>query len=137
MGKIKNIIILIVVGVVLFLVYNYFFKAPADVGLLVSSSSISNVSDTKGNSNFPVSDDFLTLLLSVKSIKLDDTIFSDNAFNTLRDSSITLVPDGNEGRPNPFAPLGVDNTATPLNVVSAIPPDTSSPPETKAPVVKP
>ena len=52
--------------------------------------------------------DFLSLLLNVKSIKLDSTIFDDPAFLSLYDSSITLTPDGTEGRVNPFAPLGAD-----------------------------
>ena len=47
--------------------------------------------------------DFLNLFSGIKNIKLNDAIFSDPAFNSLRDSSIVLVPDGTEGRPNPFA----------------------------------
>ena len=34
----------------------------------------------------------------------------------MTDSSITLEPDGNEGRPNPFAPLGQDITPAPVPV---------------------
>ena len=55
------------------------------------------------------------VLLNVKNIKLDDSIFSDIAFSNLRDSSITLIPDGTEGRPNPFAPIGSDASVAPVN----------------------
>jgi hypothetical protein len=57
--------------------------------------------------------DFLDLLLNIQSIKLDNAIFSDNAFINIskHDTSIILTPDGTEGRPNPFAPLGADVVA--------------------------
>ncbi len=78
-----------------------------------------------------VAKDFLVLLSNVKNIKLDDTIFSDPAFNSLHDSSITLIPDGTEGRPNPFAQFG--NDALPvLNTQNNL---TTTPPVT--PVVPP
>ena len=85
---------------------------------LVSTAPVSatpSVATILGNSS-ATTQDFLTLLLSVKSISLDKdvAIFSDNAFIGLHDSSIILVPDGTEGRVNPFAPLGTDAT-TPVN----------------------
>jgi len=123
MPKIKNIIIFLVIGTIFVLIYVIFIKAPPDTtATLVSSSSSPVVSNTVAGDNTPsVAKDFLTLLLSVKSIKLDDAIFSDSAFISLHDSSITLIPDGNEGRPNPFAPLGNDN------VVQSAPPITPAP----------
>lgn len=115
MPKIRNIIIFIAIGAVLVLIYIFFIRAsPDNTTTLVSSSGASAVSGTGAAGNNPsVAQDFLTLLLSVKNIKLDDTIFSDDAFKSLHDSSITLTPDGNEGRPNPFAPLGTDNVVSP------------------------
>lgn len=65
-----------------------------------------------------LSKDFLTVLLSIKNINLDDSIFSNVAFMNLKDSTILLVPDGNEGRPNPFAPIGTDNNIVPASVSS-------------------
>ena len=77
------------------------------------------ISDTGAPESVSIAaNDFLTLLLGVKNIKLEDAIFSDPAFQSLRDSSIVLVPDGNEGRPNPFAPLGQDIWQTPAPVAS-------------------
>ena len=106
--KIKNIIILVVVAIALILVYVFFLKpAPAEPNLTSSGTAVSsttNVTDQNNSAN----QDFLSLLLSVKSIKLDDSIFSDSTFSTLHDSSILLTPDGTEGRPNPFAPIGND-----------------------------
>lgn len=112
MTTIKNIIIFIAIAVVFVFIYVYFIKKdPADTNTLVSSSGlVSSDGDValSTEENSKVAGEFLTLLLNVKNIKLDDAIFSDNAFISLHDSSIILIPDGNEGRINPFAPLGVD-----------------------------
>lgn len=98
------------------MIYIYFIKPSSPTAALVSSSPTPTVGSTVASSADPlVAQEFLTLLLSVKNIKLDDTIFSDRAFNSLHDSSITLIPDGTEGRPNPFAPIGTDVVAPPVN----------------------
>ena len=111
MPKIKNIIIFLVIATIFVLIYVYFIKGTPDTDTLVSSPSsvvIPNTSVLSIEDNSVIAQEFLTLLLSVKSIKLDDAIFSDPAFISLHDSSIILIPDGNEGRPNPFAPIGTD-----------------------------
>ena len=109
MPKIKNIIIFIIIGAIFVLIYIFFIKQSSpDTATLISSLPSSTVSNTAEDQNSLVTQKFLTLLLSVKNIRLDDAIFSNNAFISLRDSSIILTPDGNEGRINPFAPLGSD-----------------------------
>src|SRR3989344_2875857 len=105
--KAKNLIIFL--GILLLVVLFYFFFLKGDSAeepLLTSSSSTDVVNATGGQP--PPGQDFLTLLLSVKNINLDDSVFSDPAFASLNDSTILLIPDGNEGRRNPFAPLGSD-----------------------------
>jgi len=114
--KIRNIIIFVIIAAVLILAYIFFVRPSSDQGSLISSPSttplpnVSNSGTDAGaqNGNSLVPQDFLTLLLNVKNIKLDDAIFSDPAFNNLHDSSIVLTPDGTEGRPNPFAQFGND-----------------------------
>jgi hypothetical protein len=128
--KVKNIIIITAVAVALILVYFFFLKPSAPQANLVSSApgaalpdmSSTGTSTASTTSGTPLPQDFLTLLLNVNNIKLNDSIFSDPAFNNLHDSSITLTPDGTEGRPNPFAQLGEDittpspaNSSTPAN----------------------
>lgn len=121
MPKIKNIIIFVAIAAVFGAVYIFFLKpkpgedanlvsspntqAPVAAGMPVGSGDVSLAAG-----------DFLTLLLNVKNIKLEDAIFADPAFQSLRDSSIILEPDGNEGRPNPFAPLGQDIILVPIAV---------------------
>ena len=118
--KIKNIIIFSIIAVIIILVYFFFFNKPGDQGSLVSSNvptlpittstnmNIVNV-NLKTGDNDALSQNFLSLLLGVKSITLNDSIFQEGSpFFSLVDSSITLTQDGTEGRTNPFAPIGVD-----------------------------
>jgi preprotein translocase subunit SecG len=121
MSEIKNIIIFVVIITALVLIYIFFIKpSSSDQSNLVSSSgaSLPNVNGLSSETNAQntsslMTKDFLALLLNVKNIKLDDAILSDPAFSSLRDSSIILVPDGTEGRPNPFAQFG--NDAVPVS----------------------
>ena len=122
MPKIKNIIIFVVIGAIFVLIYIFFIKpSTSDTASLVSTSTTPATSTTDStatsNPSPVVAQDFLDLLLNIQSIKLDSAIFSDSAFINIskHDTSIILTPDGTEGRPNPFAPLGAD-------VVAAVPP---------------
>ena len=118
--KFKNIVIFVTILLVLFGGYFFFLKGDsADEANLVSEPNTTlpdiigeEPRDAAESSTSLVAKDFLTLLLNVKNIKLNDAIFSDETFLSLRDSSIVLIPDGNEGRPNPFAQFG--NDAVPL-----------------------
>ncbi|MES3031754.1 MAG: hypothetical protein V4699_00725 [Patescibacteria group bacterium] len=126
MPKIKNIIIFLGIAAIFVAIYIFYIKGPSDDGVdaLVSSSPSPVASLQSGatpDSAVAVGGDFLTLLLSVKEIHLNTAIFSDDAFESLHDSSITLVPDGTEGRVNPFAPLGSDVVIPPVTP-SIIPP---------------
>ncbi len=116
----RNIIIFMGIAAIFVATYIFLTGGSEPEDNLVSSSSSPTSSVIPGEQNTIVSSEqnqiaqnFLSLLLNIKSIKLDDSIFSDDAFNSLRDSSIVLVPDGNEGRPNPFAPFGTDNIEMP------------------------
>ncbi|MEX2052558.1 MAG: hypothetical protein WD991_02610 [Candidatus Paceibacterota bacterium] len=106
--NIKNILIFVAIGGALFALYFFFIKGDdTSVPPLVSTpgSVVSPTGLTAPLGAPQAGGDFLSLLLSVKSIKLNDSIFSDVAFQKLTDSSISLFQDGKEGRPNPFAPL--------------------------------
>lgn len=107
---VKNIIIGVIAVGLLILGYIFFSNSSStDTALTSSSGEAGTTATTTQGEQDKLSQDFVTMLLGVKSIKLDDTIFSDPAFTSLRDSSILLVPDGTEGRPNPFAPIGFES----------------------------
>jgi hypothetical protein len=137
MPKIKNIIIFLVIGAIFVAIYVFYIRSSAPTPDLVSSTTTTApiapsalVSSTGAvDEDGTVAREFLNLLLSVKSIKLNDTIFSDVAFKSLHDSTITLIPDGNEGRPNPFATLGNDiATPQPTTPANPITPTTQTTP---------
>ncbi|MFZ2204973.1 MAG: hypothetical protein WAV23_00060 [Minisyncoccia bacterium] len=115
-STIKNIIILVVVAIVLVLVYIFFLKpAPEQAPLTTSSGAPVTATVTSD----PITgSEFLAVLLSVKSLRLDDAIFSDPAYISLHDSSIELITDTTEGRPNPFAPIGSDVSTVPINTLA-------------------
>ncbi len=121
MKTIRNTIIFLSLAAIFAAIYFFYIKPSSDTPALTSSTTSSSsassplgTSSTQTGTNGNVAQDFLNLLLSVKSIKLNDAIFSDAAFATLDGShSIILTPDGTEGRPNPFAPFSADTVPTP------------------------
>lgn len=139
MAKIKKILIFAGIAVAIILVYVFFLRPDATPkpALQSTSSQPSPSAPSAGGTASTKVDktargDFLTLLLSVKSIKLESAIFENPAFGALEDSSIELVHEGNEGRVNPFAKIGFDETAaTPTEPEIPIAPETPpSPPPT-------
>ena len=114
-SRIKNIIIFTIIAASLILIYIFFIKKAPEEENFISSSNTA-LSDTNTlQQNSLIARDFLSVLLSVKSIKLNDTIFSDGAFVQLHDSSILLTSPspGDQGRLNPFAPIGYEAAITP------------------------
>ena len=125
--KIKNIIMFVLIGGSLTASYVLFFGGDTEETQIIEQPGTQIIpGDGMGmgngvgmvpggvNSSGAVSD-FLPVLLNVKGIRLDDSIFVDPAFSTLRDSSILLVPDGTEGRKNPFAPIGFESISSVIN----------------------
>jgi hypothetical protein len=117
----RNIIIFLGIAMVFTSIYIFFFRNKTPEANLISVSTNTAIqtepatlisSGLSSEQQDAIAQNFLSLLLNVKNIKLDDSIFSDKAFNSLRDSTITLTQDGSEGRLNPFAKFGSDNSET-------------------------
>lgn len=109
-GKLKNILMFVLIGAFMIAGYFFFFrKSPDQAPLVAEPGSAVLPTATTDTTVSQATQDFLPVLLNVKSIKLDNSIFLNPAFLSLRDSSIVLVQDGTEGRPNPFAPIGSEN----------------------------
>ncbi|MBP7006609.1 MAG: hypothetical protein KBC44_01915 [Candidatus Pacebacteria bacterium] len=103
----KVLIVVVAIGaIVLVIVLATQPKDPE--GSLVSSSDPLTANMAIGGSD-ATTGEFLTKLLNIKNIELNDGVFSEPSFSTLRDSSILLIQDGTEGRPNPFAPIGFED----------------------------
>src|SRR3989344_6517185 len=143
--KIKNIIIFTSIALVMIIVYAVLIKKKEEPALV--SSLPPTVREQSGTANPSVIGEdseraqrLLASLLSVQNIKLDESIFTDLAFLSLRDSNVILVPTGTEGRPNPFAPLDSDigigagaGPASPILAPSVTPPPPAVPPTAPAP----
>lgn len=69
--------------------------------------------------------EFISILANLQSIRLDDDIFSDPAFQALADNTIRLNQPGNEGRSNPFAPIGIEPSASTAPLSSVVNQNTS------------
>jgi len=122
MSKTVKLILVIVVIVALVIVGSTFISDPTgqnSSGLQsvttggtaapLTQSATTNASDVNTQQ---INREFVSMLLNLQSIGLNDDIFSEPAFQALRDNTIRLNQPGNEGRPNPFAPIGIDVSNT-------------------------
>lgn len=142
MSNIRNIIIFIGLAAIFTSIYIFFIKKGPESNLNIASSSVNSFTQnsTPGladSSQNVVAQNFLSLLLNTKKIKLEDSIFSDKSFQSLIDSSIVLIPDINAGRINPFAQLGSDASAVTPNTPSGSNVPTVVPGSTTTPIVPP
>lgn len=95
--KYKNIAFSIVAIAIAAVLYTAFFgTSGSDLSLLTS--------ETPQATGRAVGEDVLELLVTLRGIDLDGSIFEDPAFRGLEDFSRELVPEP-VGRENPFAPV--------------------------------
>jgi hypothetical protein len=127
---IRTIVILAIVGGLGYYGYTKYFAgqtaAPTSALETTPSSTNSGLSNTgsasgRSSSAVPVGQDFLSVLLSVQSIKLDVSLFSSKAFAILQDFNRPIPPDQDPGRRNPFAPIGVDGGTVAGQVATSAP----------------
>lgn len=92
----KNILFALGLALILWLGYSVFFKQDDDL-LSANNSLVANdaARDTQ---------EFLTRLQQLKSLRLDASIFSDDRFRSFIDHRKEIT-DEPYGRPNPFAPV--------------------------------
>lgn len=112
-STIKNILIIGGIIIVLLVLYVVFLKpSPADTqsGTLRSSTGATQpAATTSGTTQASGSTaELLSILTSLQSLELNDSILFNPAFDALQDISMPLMREGNQGRRNPFAPLGSD-----------------------------
>lgn len=103
---IKRIIIGVIIVVILLLGF-YFFGSTSKEG---DSQLSSNKLDDTG----VMGKNIITLLLELRSLKLNETMFSSNVFKSFNDFGIEIEPQP-VGRNNPFLPIGEDGTYKPDN----------------------
>lgn len=107
---VKTIIIVLVVAGIGFFGYNYLNQTNVQTDVLVQQNS----ADTS-----KMGAEVLSALNQLKTLRLDESVFKDKAFMSLRDFSKPLTSEP-VGRVNPFSPIGVENAgAVKLAPVSA------------------
>ncbi len=92
----KKIIIAAVVLAALFVAYSFFFKSEDTGSLIVTEDAISS-------KQFAAGKELISLLVDMKSLKLNSDIFENNIFMNLQDFGLSLPPEP-QGRANPFLP---------------------------------
>lgn len=96
--KHKKILGIIGVAVVAFALYNFFLKPDG-----TEEGVVSNAPSQQPQAGREI----LSLLIDLKEIQLNGELFQSNAFQSFEDFSIPIAPEP-KGRPNPFAPVGID-----------------------------
>jgi len=97
--KYKTLLIIVAIVFVAFVGYSMFSDGGGKDSVLTSQ----NASTRGGGDN-----ELLLLLINLRSITLDDSLFRDPAFRNLVDFGQQLIPEPT-GRQNPFAPVGSDS----------------------------
>lgn len=112
MKKLLIVIIIVIIGGILYVTLT---KNTATTSGPLSSDSTATAPGVLPVGDDQIGRDFLTVLLSLKTIKLNDELFKKPAFQNLRDYTKELIETDPKGRPNPFAPIGNDVGSIAIN----------------------
>lgn len=115
LALLKKHMVLVGGGAIVLALLYYFFT---------SSSSTATVTADSGPS--PVSQEILATLGNLRTIKLDNSVFSDPLFLSLSDFGVTIPPAA-AGRRNPFAPVGANNAPAQKATTTSTTPPPSAP----------
>lgn len=96
----------IIIGILIVII-----AAFAWFGLSDQQPTTSLLSNESRSSNSAADQEILRVLLDMRSIRLDSSIFENPAFASLRDFGRDIVPEP-VGRTNPFAPVGSTQTSS-------------------------
>ncbi len=110
-SKIGKILLFVLILAVLLGAYTFLFPKKTAVPSGTTLGSTTGAAPIAGNTQSQSSQigrEFLTTLLNLKSITLDESIFGSAAFTDLQDFTNPVAKTDPQGRPNPFAPIGVD-----------------------------
>ncbi len=94
----KNIVIFIVILLTVLVVFWY-------LGSDSSTSSDSSLSAGETSAQSADAQYIYSLLQKMAQVKLDDSMFSNQVFQSLKDNTVSFPPQA-AGRDNPFAPIG-------------------------------
>lgn len=105
-------VLLLLVGVYSYFSYGVHSEAADTTSSLVSSTGGSTPTNSSTDQQIALDTAFLSSLVSLNHIKIDDSLFANQSFKLLHDNTVTLEQ-GTLGRVNPFAPIdGVSASAS-------------------------
>lgn len=102
----STILIIVIIG--LLVGGGYYYMTQKNLPALSSQSSTTGGMVAVPGAAGDINKEFLSLLLNIRGIKLDGSVFQNRGFTSLTDTSIILATPDNVGRRNPFAPIGSD-----------------------------
>lgn len=109
---IKKIIIGLVVAIALLVVYSFLSSSegtkPSSQGSLSSLAGMGSLGQVQNTDVSLANSEILKILGNIRSITLNDDIFSNPVFRSLQDSRFIILKPTRIGRPNPFLPIGFD-----------------------------
>lgn len=102
-GVLVAIVIIVIAGI-----WWGLSQPPATSSSVIATVDASGAPVTGASTGAPGggSSGLVETLLALRTVTLSGSIFSDPAFQNLKDFSVAIVPEP-VGRPDPFAPLGV------------------------------
>ena len=108
---VKKILIALVVAILLLGIYSLFNKGKSSIGkddALVSKNNTGLSGQIKEDDTTVVNAKIIKVLGSISDIHLDDDIFSNPVFRTLKDKGFRVPRPVRVGKRNPFLPLGYE-----------------------------
>ena len=112
----SSIFIIIIVVVVIAGGLIYYFAGnsttPTPTSGLVSTNSGASTGLSPSAASSTAGSQVVTLLKNLSAIQLSDAVFQNPSFSMLTDIGISLPPVTNQGRRNPFAAVGTDDSAS-------------------------
>ena len=115
--------VLLVVGVLAYFFLHKSTPTSTTPGLVSTNTGTTSTVPTASASG-STGDQVVSLLRNLSVIQLDDSVLQNPSFALLQDLSIQLPPITNQGRRNPFAPVGTDTTTTATPTINASAPTT-------------
>lgn len=122
----KILKISLIVAIVIFagVGFNYFFgskkvdttKSPLSSASATPKSTSTMPSDNATSKTVNKDTQFLSTLLGLSKINIDNTIFANKSFSLLEDNNVEITSDVSVGRDNPFAPIENTSKVTVISV---------------------
>jgi hypothetical protein len=108
----KLILALVLFGISGFVIYSSFFAPAAVTDNMSDSGTASSTASAENQS-------VINMVSEINAVSIDPQVFSSPLFTNLNDFDVPPTPEP-QGRPNPFADIGVNSSASTQNIAGTI-----------------